>query len=253
MAIQEFPYQLDVDSLEIFPETISRDNYVLFHGTSEYHSNDIENNGFIRGKSPFDLNAAIELHTFLDRPDIKPFDIPNRYGQTCYSGLGGYIFGIKNDQIRISFSHLSYGCVPFAFGNLKGGQSLNHINEARSIIENAIQVNPKIQAELGPTILNLFAKIQEIQNARGVVYAVKFPNSLDGLEMGTGVIHSNLAIPKGNIIGKMFIPTNINVSVITPQVISAKHQDKLYRYPDGLAILIDKKNNPETEDDLEMK
>jgi hypothetical protein len=252
MPITIYPYQFDAQTLEIFPQEIAANTFVVFHGTAEYHSENIENNGLQLGRCPYDIEAAKELCILLTNPLIVPYDLPNRFGQTCHSSFNGYIFGIENNQLRLSFSHLSYGCVPFASGPLKGGQSLNHVNEAQRIINAAIADNPSLAGSITPTISYLFNQVQQIQNSNGLVYAIRFPNTLDGLEMGTGVIHSTIDIPFDYIIGKVIIPANgVHANVTIPQI-SIKHQNKLYTSPNGLGILIEKNNFPE-EDDIDVK
>jgi hypothetical protein len=252
MPITIYPYQFDAQTLEIFPQEIAANTFVVFHGTAEYHSENIENNGLQLGRCPYDIEAAKELCILLTNPLIVPYDLPNRFGQTCHSSFNGYIFGIENNQLRLSFSHLSYGCVPFASGPLKGGQSLNHVNEAQRIINIAIANNPILAENITPTISNLFNQVQQIQNSNGVVYAIRFPNTLVGLEMGTGAVHSTIDITLEYIIGKVIIPENGVQPNISIQQISAKLHYKLFTPPNSLGILIEKINSPE-EDDIDVK
>lgn len=251
MPVTIYPFEFNAQTLEIYPEEIVSDTFVVYHGTAEYHSNNIETNGFQLGRCPYDINAARELCNLLSNTSIVPYDLPNRYGQTCYSSFNGYIFGIENNQLRLSFSHLSYGCVPFATGPLKGGQSLNHVNEARRIINTAIAENPSLGVLMTPTISNLFDQVQQIQNSNGIVYAIRFPRTLDGLEMGAGVIHCNLDIPSEYIIGKITIPEDGIQANVTMQNISSTHHRKLFTPPNGLGILIEKKNFQEEVDEEE--
>ncbi|MDP2161974.1 MAG: hypothetical protein Q8K02_15950 [Flavobacterium sp.] len=253
MPITTYPYQFNAETLEIFPQEIASNTFVLYHGTAEYHSENIENNGFHLGSCPFDIEAARELCTLLNNPLIVPYDLPNQYEQTCHSNFKGYIFGIENGQLRLSFSHLSYGCVPFASGPLKGGQSLNHVNEARRIINAAIVDNPILADNITPAIINLFNEVEQIQNSNGVVYAIRFPDTLVGLEVGIGVVHSNLAIPLEYIIGKVIIPEDGIPENITMQNISKTHQRKLFTAPNGLGILIEKNNFPEDHNDIDIE
>lgn len=250
MPIIEYPYQLDPNNLEIFPEEIWRDPFVVYHGTSEYHSNNIENNGIEIGRSPFDINSANDLYNLLLNPNVSPFDIPRGYGGlNCARGLNSYLFGIQNNQIRLSFSNLSYSCVRYASGPLKGGQSLNHINEAQQIINAAISTTPGLINCVSQSILDLYTNVQAIQNSRGVVYAIKLPESLDGIEMGTGVVHSVLSIPRDSIVGKIVIPQNLNIADIDFNEIAQKHQSKLFKSHNSLGNLISKKNYPEDNED----
>ena len=138
--------------------------------------------------------------------------------------------------------------MPFASGPLKGGQSLNHVNEAQRIINAAIADNPSLAESITPTISNLFNEVQQIQNSNGVVYAIRFPNTLVGLEMGTGVVHSTIDIPLEYIIGKVIIPEDGVQDNITIQNISTTHHKKLFTPPNGLGILIEKNNFPEDDD-----
>ncbi len=119
----------------------------------------------------------------------------------------------------------------------------------RQIIEAAIYHKPSISNLISNNLSGLFNSVQQIQTAVGVVYAVRVPTSLDGLEMGTGVIHSTIPIPTTNIIGKVKIPLNIDINKYNQTLVSHKHKEKLFNIPNGLGILLRKKNNP-MEDEL---
>jgi hypothetical protein len=65
-TMTEYTYNLDIDNLEIFPSEIYKDPFVVFHGTSSFHSDNIERNGFIKSQSPFNLDEARELIRILN-------------------------------------------------------------------------------------------------------------------------------------------------------------------------------------------
>jgi hypothetical protein len=241
-----YDYQFDQENLEIFPKEIWSDPYVIFHGTSEYHSSDIENNGIIKGKSPFDVDIARKLIELLELDDFKKYDFPKNIAQlTTARGLNGYLYSIENVNFRLSFSYLSYACVLYSSGGFKGGLSLHYINEARDIINHAVSNNAMLKSIIEDDIFYLFNKVDQILNSRGVVYAIKVPKTLDGLEMGTGAIHSTLSILKEYIIGKVIVPNNIELNQLDHSMISSKHTLKLNQSSSSIGVLIEKKNHPE--------
>ena len=151
-----FDYNLDRVNLEIFPNDIWQDPNIVFHGTSEYHSQEIERNGFIPATAPFDLNDARELVRVLQLPEIIQFDRPQAFGMTVSRTLNSYISGIENNDFRLSFAYLSYLCVLFSTGQFKGGQTLGNVREAKSIIQQAIQANPAVEGMITEPINRLF-------------------------------------------------------------------------------------------------
>jgi len=114
--IELFDFNYDNEKSEIFPPSIYDDPYVVFHGTSTYHSQSIEENGFIKGFSPFNLEDGKELVKFLVLDQVKPFDKPTFLGFNTSTFLSSYIAGIENGQFRLSCSYLSYFCGYFASG-----------------------------------------------------------------------------------------------------------------------------------------
>lgn len=240
-----YDFALDQTNLEIFPPEIWQSPYVIFHGTAAYHSAAIESNGIML-KTPFDILAAKKLIEFLQREDVSRFDLPKSVlKRTTAHGLTGYIYRIEQRQLRLSFSHLSYICAQFASGLLKGGQSLLYIAEAQQIIDEAIQSNLLLREEIDHDITQLFADVTDIKNSEGVVYAIRVPSTLDGLEHNNGIIHCDIPIPREWLIGKVIIPDDFDPNLLQQLAVNQKNMLKLTRTRNSLDALIDKKNHPE--------
>lgn len=234
----EYDYNLDRVNFEIFPEEIWENVNVVFHGTSQYHANSIETNGFVTCTPPFNLEDGEELIRLLQRPEVSGFDQPKGFfGMTTSRSLASYIWGIKNCDFRLSFAYLSYLCVTFSAGNLKGGQTLGTIREAKQIIEQAIQVNPAISTLISEPIQRLFDLEQTIAEAQGVVYAIKLQPPYNGITEEYGTIHSNISIGPEMIIGKVRLPIDMNTAEFTIEFLKEKNREKLIK-PGNLGVLL---------------
>ena len=239
--MQTFDFNLDRVNLEIFPNDIWQDPNVVFHGTSEYHSQEIERNGFIPATAPFDLNDARELVRVLQLPEVIQFDRPQAFGMTVSRTLNSYIFGIENNDFRLSFAYLSYLCVFFSTGQSKGGQTFGNVREAKSIIRQAIQANPDVERMITEPINRLFDLETNVANANGVVYAVRLEAPFNGITEEYGNIHSTVAISANNIIGKVILPNGINVNEFTIETVKQRNKQKLIR-PGHLGIILNRMN-----------
>jgi len=236
-----FDFNLDRANLEIFPNTIWQNPNVVFHGTSEYHSLQIERNGFVPATSPFDIDDARELIRVLQLPEIAPFDTPQAFGMTVSRTLNSYVFGIENNDFRLSFAYLSFLCVYFSVGPSKGGQTFGNIRESKNIIQRAIQVNPEAEELITEPINRLFQLESDVANANGVVYAVRLEEPYDGITEEYGNIHSTVSIQADNIIGKVILPNDINVNEFNIQDVKYRNQQKLIR-PGHLGIILNRMN-----------
>lgn len=224
-----FEYNLDRDNLEIFPTQIWQNPNVVFHGTSEYHSQQIEQSGFVPATSPFNLNDARELIRVLQLPEVSGFDKPKTFGMTVSRTLNNYVLGIENNDFRLSFAYLSYLCVFFSVGQSKGGQTLGNIREAKTIIQRATQANPDVEALITEPIRRLFELENTIANANGVVYAIHLESPYNGITEEYGNIHSTESISADKIIGKVILPNDIDLNTFNIQVTKQRNQDKLLK------------------------
>ncbi|MGC4041972.1 MAG: hypothetical protein QM710_14605 [Flavobacterium sp.] len=225
--IPTFPYKLNSEDWEIFPEEICSDPYVVFHGTSSFHSQNIEQNGWIKGHSPYDVEDASELASVLELPLIKPFDKAIIWDLTTAKTIRNYVAANKFDQFRLSFTYLSSLGVLFSTGKSKGGQTIGNIRNAKEIIENATIVNPSLEGIVSNPINKLFNLAEEIDKKNGVVYALKLPKELDGITEEHGVIHSISSIPKEFIVGKVIIPDDVDLSTLDRNFLKERNRIKL--------------------------
>lgn len=239
--IPTFDFNLDRVNLEIFPDNIWLDPNVVFHGTSEYHSQEIERNGFIPATAPFDINDARELVKVLQLPGLIQFDRPQEIGMTVSKTLDSYISGIANNDFRLSFAYLSYLCVFFTTGRSKGGQIFGNVRQAKLIIQQATQANSDVERMITEPIKRLFELETNVAKANGVVYAVKLESAFNGISEEYGNIHSKVAISAKNIIGKVILPNDINMNEFTITTVKRKNIQKLLK-PGHLGINLYKMN-----------
>lgn len=120
-------FALDADTLEIFPKGICEDIRVVFHATSSYHSEFIENHGFIAKHLPFGSDEAGELTDFL-KTNAKG-------SEHIVADIESYVQYRLSKDAPISFAyHSGKCCLWYAAGELKGGQGLYHIRKADQLI-----------------------------------------------------------------------------------------------------------------------
>jgi len=224
-----FDFNLDRVNLEIFPNEIWQNPNIVFHGTSEFHSHQIESNGFVPATSPFNLDDARELIRVLQLPEIEPFDTHQAFGMTVSRTLNSYVFGIENNDFRLSFAYLSYLCVYFSTGSSKGGQTFGNIREARRIIQQAIQANPAVAGLVTQPINRLFQLENDVANANGVVYALQLDEPFNGITEEYGNIHSTRPLLADKIIGKVILPNDIDLNEFDIKIVKQRNQQKLLK------------------------
>src|SRR6202035_3735543 len=69
-----FDFEFNSVVLEVFPKQIWENPYHVFHGTSAFHSKQIESRGFIKGYCPFDETQARKLISILSMEFIQDCD-----------------------------------------------------------------------------------------------------------------------------------------------------------------------------------
>jgi hypothetical protein len=221
-----YDYCLDKENLEIFPGEIWQNSNVVFHGTSEYHSQQIEQLGFVPSKSPFDLDDARELISLLKRPEISGFDEPRAMGMKVSETLNNYVWGIEKNVLKLSFAYLSYLSVFFSVGHSKGGQAFGNIREAKTIIQRATNANPNVETLITEPIRRLFELENTIANANGIVYAICLESPYIGISEEYGTIHSAKSISVEKIIGKITLPNDTNTIEFSFKVAKEKNNKK---------------------------
>lgn len=204
--IELYEYFLDTQKLEVFPEEIWSDPYVVFHGTSSFHSENIEREGLIVSKSPYEIESGTILVNLLNSNEIYRFD---NSAKNIATSINDYLTSIQNNSFRLSFACLSSLCLSFSEGKSKGGQALSNIRKAKEIIESAHCEN--IISDIPQKVQELFHLEEQIANQRGVIYAIKLPESLEGITLEMLNIHSSISIPSTHIIGKVIIPDNTKI------------------------------------------
>jgi hypothetical protein len=211
-----FPYNFDPEELEIFPSEIYSDPFVVYHGTSAYHSPEIESKGLIPGRAPYNLQSARLLVNLLRNPIIAPLDTEK---------LADIIEHYIDNPLRISFGYVSTACETFASGPAKGGQSLVKVRQAETTLQQAKTTGLSI--ELPVDVQELFNTAANIARHPGVIYAVKLPPNLIGITEEFGVIYSSLALFPGALVGKIILPEPSPHQPIPPGRIKQKTFEKL--------------------------
>lgn len=242
MPIEEHPFHLYEQSLEIFPERISNDQYVVYHGTSILNSARIEADGFQIGIAPFDIMAAIELVNLLRRPEFVLYDRPCVLGNTTASGLEHYLSYIQGDEAKISFSNLSFAATSFASGELKGGQAQHYIGEARLILHEAVFKNTALINLIPDSVQQILNNYEDVQNNIGVVYAIKIPQTLENFTLQNSVVFATATVPVDLIIAKVFVHGRSDIQM---KIVNSKLKSKLEKntIPVGLGILFGRQDD----------
>lgn len=213
-----YTYQFDPISLEVFPPEIWQDPNIIFHGTTSYHSNNIENMGFLcRIPNLFDLDTINDIALILKQYQIC---------STTYNALIESINRINDYQL--SFAYLSSLCIPFAIGERRGGQVFLLIRKAEKLIKNALWQSPELQIK--EKVKKMFQLANDVQNSIGVIYAIKLKEPYNGLELLNEIIYSSIPINKSNIVGKILIPNEVDINTFNSEKIKNTikiHKNKL--------------------------
>lgn len=242
--MEEFDYSLNNETLEIFPAEFSVNPLVVYHGTTSYHSKNIEENGFRVNTPPYNIDHVKILVETLKSIDFSKYDVKKGVlNWTTSFGIEHYLDAIDKKEFRISFSPVSYACVAYTKSQTKGGQAFRDIREAKAIIEFAIQNDPSLEKKVPDEIPLLFSELNKVDNSQGIIYAVKLPKELTGIECDlNNVVYANRDIPKENIIGKIHIPENPTELEIEQNAIKQKIKSKLHGNG-GLGVIIWRKQN----------
>jgi hypothetical protein len=235
----KIPYQLDNINLEIVPQDIWSNPLNVFHGTTTYHSERIENKGFIVNSAPYNIEDVKILVQTLKSPDFEKYDLKKGYfNWTTAFGIEHYLDALEKKEFRLSFTPVSLASAQYTFAETKGGQALRDIREAKKILDFALIQNQSLEDKIPEEVIHLFDVIQEIDNSIGVVYVVRLPDDLNGIECDmNNVIYSNLSIPRERIIGKILIPNQLTELELDKNLINNKIKSKLHTNG-GLGIQI---------------
>ncbi|WDF61034.1 hypothetical protein PQ462_06620 [Flavobacterium sp. KACC 22758] len=245
--MKQIPYQFDNINLEIVPQEIWSNPMNVFHGTTTYHSNSIEKNGFKSNWAPYNVEHVKILVETLKSTDFEKYDLKKGFlDWTTAYGIEHYLDALEKKEFRISFTPLSLASAQYTLSKTKGGQAFMAIREAKEIIDLALTKNESLKDKIPNEVVELFNEIKEIDNSNGIVYIVQLPKDLNGIECSiNNVIHSNVEISKGQIIGKVLIPNLLKEFETDKDLIDNKIKSKLHTNG-GLAIQI--LRNEEKED-----
>jgi hypothetical protein len=229
--MNQYDYILNEQSLEIFPAEIINDPLIVFHGTSSYYSDIIEENGFERGYSPFEQFDVENLASLLEREGFRNFDVNN---------IAGSLRHYLSNKMRLSFTSLSGAAINFATDISKGGQIIGKIRKAEEIVNDATADNAELNDFINQSIRDLFALCNNISNDSGVVYAIRLPNDLNGIKDENLVVYSDYSIPAVSIVGKVILPDEV-VEIVRENIIR-QNKEKLIK---GLGRILHQKDEEE--------
>lgn len=242
--MNEYEYKLDRDTLEIFPSEINANPLVVFHGTTSYHSENIERNGFCVNTTPYNIDHVEIIVNTLKNDPFSNFDKKKGFfNWTTSFGIEHYLGSIEKKEFRLSFSPVSYACVSFTESQTKGGQAFRDIREAKEVIDFAIRSDKSLEKLIPDEVNSLFMELEKIDKSQGVVYAIKLLDDLDGIECDmNNVVYSLKDISKEQIIGKVFIPATPTEYVLAQNALNNKIKTKLHNNG-GLGVIIWRKQN----------
>ncbi|HEY1039515.1 MAG TPA: hypothetical protein VGF30_08935 [Bacteroidia bacterium] len=235
--MQILNYNHNALTLEIFPAEIYSDPLIVYHATISSHSYSIENNGFIVNIPPYPIVNAQSLINFLQSPQISKYDLPKGFWKwTIAQGIEHYLDSIQKDEFSISFASLSSACVSYAFSETKGGQAFRDIREAKQLIDDLMNKNIIQQNIVPQEVIDLFSQLESLEQSTGVVYAVRLPGNLDGIECSAfNVVHSRKSLPVASIVAKIILPPNPTELSISPDLLKDKNKEKLHTN-NGIAV-----------------
>lgn len=216
--MNEYGYIFNEQTLEIFPPEIFNDSFIVFHGTSNYYSDNIEENGFERGYSPFEETVVENLATLLESENFRNYDVNN---------IAGSLRHYLRNTMRLSFTCLSGAAINFASGISKGGQVIGKIRKAQEIVNEIVANNVELENIIDQSIRDLFVLCDNIINDSGVVYSIRLPNDLNGITDENFVIYSANSIPSALLVGKVILPDE--VQEIERENVTNRNKDKLIK------------------------
>jgi len=215
--IKEFTFDTDsiFESLHLFPEEISGNKFMLYHGTSSCFEKRIENEGLKWSKDIFTKEQVIEVTNIFET--IQWTQNPSKPRGRGYWILSG--FTLKDDfgdnKIKpIYFAETSYRATLYASKEYAGGETIRGLRQAFEDLNYylSIQDISKTNRSFVQEKLNyhkeLINKVNALYNNHnyGVVYAINFENKgkellkyLGSAGMITNGVESDVIVAKVKI------------------------------------------------------
>lgn len=231
-------YEFDIENLEILAKAIWSKPNIVFHGTTSYHSDNIEKNGFVVNHIPFDIDKVKILIKVLETDGFSKYDdVTGNLNTTTVEGIRNYINTIENRDLRLSFTPLSYLSARYSSSETKGGQIFRLIRKAKMIIDVAIKEN-KLEDQVPEEVYDIFTLLNDIDNSDSIVYVIELSKDLVGIECDVNnVIHSSNSLSPEHIIGKVIVPSSFGMNVVEEEKIKLKLRSKLY-FNNGIGLRI---------------
>lgn len=214
-------YSFDIDFLKennfYFPSNIESDNFYMFHGTSSFFSDNIEENGFNLDFEILEeeyLNNILLLANNLKEEKIIIFlNLYNRYRY--------------NDK-TISLALTSGFCTNYIKEPFIGGQILNVISN----IVNILMLKEEHLTEGNILLLNFIkTQIDKIRESPGVIYVINVQEMIKDkswMEVinNYGLVKKN--IPIEFIVAKLIIPIETTFPKVNPMVYTFYNKNLFY-------------------------
>lgn len=218
-SIENFAFDQDsfTSNCELFPEAISNNNWIAYHGSCLLYSDDIETNGLRVNYDIFELESIQNLLNIWNRINVNA-EVPGR--KILQNHVENH-HSILNRIKPISFYSVSSGSIRYASPTYYGGQVVSAVREAFEFIDDYINSNLSdpnnisIQTLLNEPEIKLMRetlnRFIDASTNRGVIYAIQFDvNDLRWVERSLlNAIYSYQNIPVRKIIGKVTLPANI--------------------------------------------
>lgn len=216
MPIEEIPFQVNDQSLEIFPQNLIKDKGLIYHGTSVLYSNELEENGFSTNHCPFStesLNYLIALLADLNQPSNFDRNNPLQISFNESGSIEHFLFHLNNHPI--SFTNNGFAALKYATGDSKGGQIVGKIYKAIQKVRTCLNelsrdnTNRQVLEQRLFDLQDIENMCLNIQNNPGVVYAIRPPKDFyDNLKVYHMVIFSNQGIMADMIVAKTIVDFN---------------------------------------------
>ena len=271
MMTYEFNSDLLNEKVQLFPDEIENDLWIVYHGTSSFFEEDIERDGFQWKPTQItkkDVSNIVEIYTKIDwcgnDPGgfqvLKPYSLDHDFR--------------KGDVKPIFFGETAYHSLLFSTHEFAGGETVRSLRKAiqdledyltnQSIRDTAMKyklveyndlVSKNIKARKAPEDVDLSwlqTEVDKIQNVKekclelynayeyGVVYAIKFNKNdikdQDNFEYdGSMGLKSFSRISSRKIVGKIHIP----IDFIYPELSDMRRIDTLLG--DGIIGKLDRR------------
>ena len=246
--MDEYDWNPDNVTLEIFPPIINNDNGLIYHGTSALYSDALEENGFLTNHCPFpipDLTELVAILADLNQPSDFDRGDPLQINFNEAGSIDHFLFHLGHHPI--SFTNNGFAALKYATGDSKGGQIVGKIYKAILKVREGINELPlenENRGELTGRLLgiqHIENMCEDIQNSPGVVYVINPPIYFyDNLRVDHKVIFSDQEIIPEMIVAKTVVELDYEIPEELLGAIKSK-VDKQFAVPNSISNFLMRK------------